>query len=296
MAIAGEFGEAAARAARAMVDRRGLDVFPKSMPTVPLWADPASLPLTISSRRDIAPYGGIEIVKEPCDAASLAEFAWGLFENRANAGYPAKNLGWAFDTLLWFGDASTAQRLAPLVRAWPGEGGSSRAAVGPDVLIATGGEAGLREVYDISQRSSFTALRADASQRVAEVAVARGLSSDQLEDQLVLDLGAGPDATLSLDFGAPVPAGRRTSVRADRAGTRVSASGPVLRRTAADGRLPRAAPESRLERDAVERRTDCGDGTAAGAGSGPAIGFGYRLSAVRKSACPSLRIRGRMAT
>ena len=121
-----ESGEAAARATQALLDRRGLDVFPKSMPAVPLWADPASLPaillagrraalpvsavrvvvqmLTISSRREVAPYGGIEIVKEVCDAASLAEFAWGLFENWAGAGYPTKKLGWAFDTLLWFGD------------------------------------------------------------------------------------------------------------------------------------------------------------------------------------------------
>jgi len=223
VAIARESGEAAARATQALLDRRGLDVFPKSMPAVPLWADPASLPaillagrraalpvsavkvvvqmLTISSRREVAPYGGIEIVKEVCDPASLAEFAWGLFENWAAAGYPTKKLGWAFDTLLWFGDESTARRLAPLVRAWPGEGGSSRAASGLDVLIAAGGEAGLREVYDISQRSSFAALRSEASRRVAKAAAAQGLSADQLEDRLVLDLGAGPEGTLELDYG-----------------------------------------------------------------------------------------------
>ncbi|MEY9929096.1 hypothetical protein ABH926_003736 [Catenulispora sp. GP43] len=224
VALAGETGPEAAAATQAVLDRRGLDTFPKSMPTVPLWADPASLPrillagrkaalptsavrfvvqmLTISSHRDVGPYGGIEIVQEACDTASLAEFAWGLFENWAGAGYPTKKLGWAFDTLLWFGDEETAQRLAPLVRAWPGEGGSARAAAGLDVLIAVGGEAGLREVYDISQRSSFTALRAEASRRVAKAATARGLSADQLEDRLVLNLGAGPDGTLTLDYGA----------------------------------------------------------------------------------------------
>lgn len=224
VALAGESSPEAAVATRALLERRGLDTFPKSMPAVPLWADPASLPgillagrraalpacavrvvvqmLTISSHREVAPYGGIEIVKEACDARSLAEFAWGLFENWAGAGFPTKKLGWAFDTLLWFGDAETARRLAPLVRAWPGEGGSARAAGGLDVLIAAGGEAGLREVYDISQRSTFAALRAEASRRVAKAASARGLSADQLEDQLVLDLGAGPDGTLEVDFGA----------------------------------------------------------------------------------------------
>ena len=158
--------------------------------------------LTISSRREIAPYGGIEIVKESCDAASLAEFAWGLFQNWAAAGYPTKKLGWAFDVLLWFGDGETARRLAPLVRAWPGEGGSARAAVGVDVLAAVGGDAGVREVYDISQRSQFGALRDAAAARIAAVAVARGLSAEQLEDQLVLGLGAGADGMQSLDYGA----------------------------------------------------------------------------------------------
>ncbi|MEY9911757.1 hypothetical protein ABIA35_008014 [Catenulispora sp. MAP12-49] len=224
VALAGETSPEAAVATQAVLDRRGLDTFPKSMPAVPLWADPASLPrillagstavlptsavrfvvqmLTISSHRDVGPYGGIEIVQEACDTDSLAEFAWGLFENWAGAGYPTKKLGWAFDTLLWFGNEETARRLAPLVRAWPGEGGSARAAAGLDVLIAVGGEAGLREVYDISQRSPFTALRAEASRRVAKAAGARGLSADQLEDRLVLDLGAGPDGTLTLEYGA----------------------------------------------------------------------------------------------
>ncbi|WP_194910440.1 DUF4132 domain-containing protein [Catenulispora rubra] len=224
VALAAESGPEAAVATRAVLDRRGLDVFPKSMPAVPLWADPASLPgillagrqaalptsavrvvvqmLTISSRREAAPYGGIEIVAEICDRASLAEFAWGLFENWAGAGYPTKKLGWAFDTLLWFGNEETVRRLAPLVRVWPGEGGSARAAGGLDVLIAVGGEEGLREVYDISQRSSFAALRAEAAKRIAKVAAARGLSADQLEDQLVLDLGAGAEGTVTLDYGA----------------------------------------------------------------------------------------------
>ncbi|MBS2535159.1 DUF4132 domain-containing protein [Catenulispora sp. NF23] len=226
LAIAAESGPEAAHATQALLERRGLDAFPKSMPAVPLWAEPASLPpillagrrlalpasavrlvvqmLTISSRRDIAPYGGVEIVKESCDAVSLAEFAWGLFENWAGAGYPTKKLGWAFDVLQWFGDAETARRLVPLIRAWPGEGGSARAAVGMDVLIAIGGDEGIREVYDISQRSQFGALRDDAAARIAIVATARGLSADQLEDRLVLDLGAGRGAggcTLPLDYG-----------------------------------------------------------------------------------------------
>jgi hypothetical protein len=223
-ALAAESGPEAALATQAVLDRRGLDVFPKSMPVVPLWADPASLPgillagrraalpmsavrvvvqmLTISSRREAAPYGGIEIVTGVCDRASLAEFAWGLFENWAGAGYPTKKLGWAFDTLLWFGNEQTVRRLAPLVRAWPGEGGSARAAGGLDVLITVGGEEGLREVYDISQRSPFAALRAEAAKRIAKVAAARGLSADQLEDQLVLDLGAGSEGMAPLDYGA----------------------------------------------------------------------------------------------
>jgi hypothetical protein len=224
VAIAAESGPQAAQAAQEVLDRRGLDVFPKSMPAVPLWAEPASLPtilladrravlsadavrlvvqmLTISTRREAAPYGGIDIVAETCDSTSLAEFAWGLFENWAAAGYPTKKMGWAFDALLWFGDLETARRLGPLVREWPGSGGSARAETGLDVLIALGGDEGVREVYDISQRSKFSAQRDVALRRIAKVAAARGLTADQLEDRLVLDLGAGPDGTLALDYGA----------------------------------------------------------------------------------------------
>lgn len=223
VAIAAEFGPEAEREVQAIVDRRGLEQFPKSMPAVPLWADPTSLPgillagrqaalpasavgivvqmLSISSRKDLTPYGGIAIVKETCDAASLAEFAWGLFQNWAGAGYPTKRVGWAFDALLWFGDETTARRLAPLVWTWPGEGGSARAASALDVLLAVGGDYGLREVYDISQRSTFAALRTEASNRIAWVAQARGLSADQLEDRLMLDLGVSTDGTLLLDYG-----------------------------------------------------------------------------------------------
>lgn len=224
VAIAAEFGPQAEQEVQAMVDRRGLEMFPKSMPALPLWADPTSLPgillagrqaalpasavgvvvqmLSISSRKELAPYGGLAIVKEACDAASLAEFAWGLFQNWAGAGHPTKNLGWAFDTLLWFGDETTARRLAPLVWAWPGEGGSARAAGALDVLLAIGGEFGLREVYDLSQRSTFAAQRTVASRRIAKEARALGLSADQLEDRLVLTLGVGAEGTVALDFGA----------------------------------------------------------------------------------------------
>jgi hypothetical protein len=224
VAIAAEFGPDAERAIQTLLDWNGLEAFPKSMPAVPLWADPASLPgillkgrraalpasavgfvvqmLTISDRHAIAPYTGIAIIKETCDAASLAEFAWGLFENWGAAGYLTKNLGWAFDTLLWFGDEETVRRLMPLIRAWPGQGGSARAATALNIVTAIGGEDGLREVYDLSQRSPFASLRTEASDRIAKAAKERGLSTDQLEDRLVLDLGVGPDGTLPLDYGA----------------------------------------------------------------------------------------------
>ena len=268
VALAGETSPEAAVATQAVLDRRGLDMFPKSMPAVPLWADPASLPrillagrtavlptsavrfvvqmLTISSHRDVGPYGGIEIVQEACDTDSLAEFAWGLFENWAGAGYPTKKLGWAFDTLLWFGNEETARRLAPLVRAWPGEGGSARAAAGLDVLIAVGGEAGLREVYDISQRSPFTALRAEASRRVAKAAGARGLSADQ--------------------FGGPARPGpgRRAGRHAD-AGLRRAPLRRRVRRVpgAVCRRRDRQAPRRTAETDGQGRRDTGSRGTAA---------------------------------
>lgn len=193
---------------------------PRTMPELPAWAEPQSLPQLLLTGRERAlppdaarnvvrmltvsqpdaPYPGLAAVKELCDARSLAAFAWGLFENWQAAGHPAKQ-AFGFDVLRWFGDDDTVRRLAPLIRAWPGEGGHARAVAGLDVLGAIGGDTALIHLYGISQKVKFKGLKDAAQGRITAIAEELRLTREQLADRLVPDLGLNDAGALELDYG-----------------------------------------------------------------------------------------------
>lgn len=218
LAAAKEYGPEALTEVGSLLDHGPL--LPARIPTLPAWADPALLPpvwlrnqtgalppeavrhlctMLALSTMDQA-YAEVLVVKEACDPASLAEFGWALFEQWRSVGMPSKER-WAFTCLAWVGDDQTVQRLAPLIRAWPGKGGNSRAVTGLDVLATIGTEDALRQLLDISRRVKFKALRRRATEKVAEVAAGLGLSIAQLEDRLVPDLGLDERGSLTLDYG-----------------------------------------------------------------------------------------------
>ena len=218
LAAAKEYGPEAVPAVGSLLDHGPRS--PAHIPTLPAWADPALLPpvwlrhqagaLPPEAVRHLCtmlalstvhhPYAGIPTVKEACDPASLAEFGWALFDQWRSVGMPS-NDKWALSCLAWLGDDQTVQRLAPLIRAWPGEGRHSRAVTGLDILAGIGTEAALRELADISRRGAFKALRERAGEKIAEVAARLGLTSAQLEDRLVPDLGLDEHGSLTLDYG-----------------------------------------------------------------------------------------------
>ncbi|MEU5828763.1 DUF4132 domain-containing protein [Micromonospora tulbaghiae] len=220
LGVAGEHGEEALAAATAMLDADPLAQLPARMPSLPAWLDPAVLPQVLLRDRSAAlpadavrhlctmlaisspgePYPGVEIVRAACDADSLAEFAWALFESWQSAGAPSKD-GWAFTALGLLGDDSTARRLAPLVRAWPGESQHTRAVTGLEVLAQIGTDVALMHLYGISQKVKFRGLREQAARKVTEVADGLGLTPEQLGDRLVPDLGLDADGSLVLDYG-----------------------------------------------------------------------------------------------
>ncbi|MEV6344651.1 DUF4132 domain-containing protein [Actinoplanes sp. NPDC051851] len=207
-----------------------LDMLPRSMPKLPDWADPALLPairlvpgppqgspgtdaggtLPASAVRHLIsmlaisrldrPYAGLELVAEACDRGDLAEFAWGLFDEWRRAGHPARQ-GWAFAALGLLGDDGTVRRLAPVIRAWPGEGGHARAVTGLDVLAAIGTDVALMYLHGIAQKVKFRALRESAEEKIADLAEELGLTADELADRLVPDLGLGAGGSLVLDYG-----------------------------------------------------------------------------------------------
>jgi predicted DNA-binding WGR domain protein len=196
-----------------------LNVLPAKMPKLPLFFSPATfrrpllkdgraLPLTavehigtmLTISKLEAPYPGIDIVRETCTPDSLAEFAWDLFEAWLTAGAPAKE-NWAFHALGLLGDNATVHRLTPKIREWPGESAHARAVAGLDILNAIGTDLALMSLNAIANKVKFKGLQEKAREKIAAIAEARGLSTDELADRLVPDLGLDAHSVLTLDFG-----------------------------------------------------------------------------------------------
>lgn len=217
--VAATYGETMTAALAALQGADPLLVLPGKMPKLPAFFVAASfrrpelpggeaLPLAAMeylgtmlaiSRLD-APYPGLEIVQQTCTRASLAEFAWDLFEAWMAAGAPSKE-AWAFTALGLLGDDETARRLAPRIREWPGESAHARAVTGLDLLAAIGSDVALMHLNGIAGKVKFKALQERAKEKVAAVADARGFTPEELADRLVPDLSLDENGSLELDFG-----------------------------------------------------------------------------------------------
>jgi predicted DNA-binding WGR domain protein len=192
---------------------------PARLPGIGAWADPALLPQILLTGGGALPadatrnalmllalskpgevYPGLQTLTAHCTAGSLADFAWGLFEQWRLAGMPPKD-SWALHALGWLGDDDTVRRLTPVLRAWPGEGAHHRAVEGLTVLAAIGTDVALRHLHGIAQRVPFKALKLRAQERIAEVAEGLGLTGEQLGDRLVPDLGLDADGGTVIDYG-----------------------------------------------------------------------------------------------
>ncbi|MGJ6127254.1 DUF4132 domain-containing protein [Mycolicibacterium sp. Y3] len=171
-----------------------------------------------------------------CEPASLAAWARSLFVQYEHADYPAKDR-WALTLQGWVGDDDTVDHLVPKIRAWPGESGNARALVGLDALGDIGTELALRELYQISQKVPFKALRTRAEEKIAFIATQLNLTPEQLADRLVPDYGFDGTATLILDYGQ-----RSFTISLDD-GLR-----PIL--TGADGKVLKTLPKPSAADDA----------------------------------------------
>ncbi|NHZ82668.1 DUF4132 domain-containing protein [Massilia sp. CCM 8695] len=146
-------------------------------------------------------YAGVTQLKQACTSASLAAFAWDAFRAWTDAGSESRE-SWAFTALGLLGDDDSARKLAPLIRAWPGQGQHARAVTGLEVLARIGSDTALVLLNGVAQRVRFKALQDRARDKIADLAEARGLSAEELEDRLAPDLGLDAQGTLLLDFGA----------------------------------------------------------------------------------------------
>ncbi|MBI3928054.1 MAG: DUF4132 domain-containing protein [Armatimonadetes bacterium] len=218
-AMAERYGPQAREAVEESLAFDPLQLFPARLPKMPEFWTPAafSRPLLrdgsgalgleavehLGTMLAFAPpdssYAGIEQVKQACLLETLDDFVWDLFSAWLGAGAPAKE-SWAFSAAGHLGSDETARKLAPLIRAWPGESAHNRAVQGLEVLAAIGTDMALMHLHKIAQ-VKYKALQARAQEKIEEVAAARNLSPEELADRLVPDLDLEPDGSRWLDFG-----------------------------------------------------------------------------------------------
>jgi hypothetical protein len=197
-----------------------VDVLPAKLPVLGEWADPRLLPQVLLRDRTHAlsaeaahhllmtaalskpgeVYAGLPVAREALDPASLATFAWAVFEQWYKAGGPSKE-SWALHALGWFGDDTTVRALSPLIRSWPGASQHARAVAGLDVLADIGTEVALSHLNGIAEKVPFKGLKTRAQEKVSQIAAELGLSRDQLADRLVPRLGLDDEASLVIDYG-----------------------------------------------------------------------------------------------
>ena len=193
---------------------------PARMPALPSWLRPELLPaLHARGGDDALPldavtnlclmaalcqpdvvYAGIEQVIGELDAPTLAQWARAVFEQWRHAGYPAAQ-GWILTLQALVGDDDTVTMLSPLIRSWPGQSAHTRAVAGLDALAQIGTDTALLHLHAISEKLKFPALKTAAQDKIEQIAVDLGLTTDQLGDRLVptFDLDT-PDA-LHLNYG-----------------------------------------------------------------------------------------------
>ena len=166
-----------------------------------------------------APHTLLVTLRRHADRATLDAFAWSLFTFWLAEGAPPKEL-WMLTALgLLSGDAS-ALKLANLIRVWPRDGQSRRAALGLRCLRAIGSDAALRALYGIAREVTFKGLKRRAWDCMEECARDRGLTLPALEDRFIPACGLDAHGSRAFDLGnrrlhAVIGPGLRPMLRAE---------------------------------------------------------------------------------
>lgn len=147
------------------------------------------------------PYAGLDIVKQSCTRASLAEFAWDIYEAWDEAERPGKHR-WAFSCLGLFGDDETARRLFTRINDWAANYAlRARATEAMNMLKNIGSDVALMLLSVIAAKSKHKILQERAGVMIQSAANTRGLSLEELADRLVPALGLDEEGAFMLDFG-----------------------------------------------------------------------------------------------
>ncbi|WP_430787339.1 DUF4132 domain-containing protein [Actinoplanes sp. G11-F43] len=146
-----------------------------------------------------APQPGLAEVREACDRASLAAFAWGLFTQWRAADHPSADKQ-AMLALGLLGDDSTVPAVSALFGEWA-FGAAARVRTGIEVLGAIGSDVALTHLRRVSRKAKQKGFRKLAEDKLDRIAEARGFTPIELADRIVPDLDLGADGRLLLDYG-----------------------------------------------------------------------------------------------
>jgi hypothetical protein len=219
LSAAAAYGPEVLVATKALLDFDPLYDVPAKAPKLPDWWDagafaspclldgrsfPATAVNTLGemlafSPLDI-PYPGIAQVRAACDAQSLDHFVQSVAGAWVNAGASTMQR-WAFFSLALLGSDETARWIAGQIDRWVADKSRPRVQDGLDALAALGTDRALMWLGRLAYRGRQPYVKEDARKKLAEVAEARGLTMDELEDRSAPDLGLNDDGSLSLDFG-----------------------------------------------------------------------------------------------
>jgi hypothetical protein len=160
----------------------------------------AALLTALAKSSPTKPHPLVTAVKAHADRASLDTFAWKLFQRWLGDGAPSKEK-WALVAVGLLGSDPAALKLAPLVRAWPGESQHQRAVLGLECLRAIGTDTALMQINGIAQKVAFKGLKARAMECMEAIAADRGLTRAELEDRIVPDCDLDERGSREFDYG-----------------------------------------------------------------------------------------------
>lgn len=142
----------------------------------------------------------VAAVTTTVDRASLAGFAWALFDAWCLMDSPARDR-WVFHALGLLGDDGTVPRLMRVIHRWSVRSEQSYAVAGIGVLATIGSEPALRELRNLARHARSDELRSVAGARFREHADGLGITPDALAHKLLPRTSLNSDGTMTLDFG-----------------------------------------------------------------------------------------------
>jgi hypothetical protein len=104
-------------------------------------------------------------------------------------------------TIGLLGTDTSALKLAPMIRIWPGESQHQRAVLGLECLRTIGTDTALMQINGIAQKVKFKGIKQRAQECMEAIAQERGMTKAELEDRIVPDCDLDAAGTRIFDFG-----------------------------------------------------------------------------------------------